>query len=142
MRKAVKSIPWLFIPAMFLIISCMNPVLSVVGVGGNSFDNDDIPMLLNVGNIKNLSVVISPQNATNKGLTWTSQVSETAAIENKGMVTGKKAGYTAIIDKSDNDGFEAEYGITVCTYPIREISLNVNNLSLTTGELYQLVATI
>jgi uncharacterized protein YjdB len=142
MSKVCKSLPWLLIPALLLIVSCVNPAASVVPVAGISFDDDENPTLLNVGDTKSLAVVFSPLNATDKGLSWTSLDSDIAEVDNEGNVTGMSEGYTAIIATSDDGDYEAECGITVCAYPVREVSLNVNNLSLTVGELYQFVATV
>jgi len=140
MIKGGKFLPFLFLPALLLIISCVNPASSVVPVSEISFNKN--PTSLYIGETVQLAVAFTPQNATDKGLTWTSQDPGTATVDNEGNVTGIKDGYTAIIAKSDDGGVEAECGIKVCTYPVREISLDVHNLPLAVGELYQLIATV
>lgn len=71
MAKFGKALSWLFIPALLVIVSCVNPVSSVVPVSEIAFSKN--PTSLFIGDALQLVVDFSPQNATDKGLTWTSQ---------------------------------------------------------------------
>lgn len=67
---------------------------------------------LTVGGTKQLSVSVSPSNATNKSVTWKSSDSSIASVSNTGLVTAKKAG-KATITVSSSNGKAAHATITV-----------------------------
>ncbi|MDF2802392.1 MAG: Phosphate transporter, periplasmic phosphate-binding protein PstS [Anaerocolumna sp.] len=56
-----------------------------------------------VGKALELKAAITPSNATNKSVTWTSTNKEVATVSSAGVVTGKKAG-TAYITVTSKDG--------------------------------------
>lgn len=58
---------------------------------------------LEVGKTYNLSATVSPSNATNKIVTWTSSDESIVAVDNAGKITGKKVG-SAIITVTTQDG--------------------------------------
>ena len=53
--------------------------------------------------LKALNVTVSPSNATNKIVTWTSSDESIVAVDNAGKITGKKVG-SAIITVTTQDG--------------------------------------
>jgi O-glycosyl hydrolase len=55
------------------------------------------------GNTVKLSATVSPSNATNKGVTWSSSNTAIATVDSSGLVTGKATG-SAIITVKTNDG--------------------------------------
>ena len=61
-----------------------------VSVTGVSLDKSSIS--LKVGESETLKATVSPMNATNKGLTWTSSMSSVATVTSDGVVTAKAAG--------------------------------------------------
>ena len=69
---------------------------------------------VNTGNSIQLEAIISPTNADNKEVSWTSSNEEIATVGNDGTVTGKKAG-TAIITvmSAENEDIKDECEITV-----------------------------
>ena len=78
-------------------------------------------------NVK-LNAVISPANASDKGLKWTSSDKKVAAVTADGSVTGKKKG-TAIITATamDGSGIKGIYKITVMPHAVKKISLFLLN---------------
>lgn len=68
--------------------------------------------LVNVGGTAQLSAVISPSNATNKHVTWTSNSPSRASVEG-GLVTGKADGTAEITVTSTDGGFTAVCVVTV-----------------------------
>ncbi|MEG2596934.1 MAG: Ig-like domain-containing protein [Oscillospiraceae bacterium] len=61
-----------------------------------------------------LGVTVSPSNATNKGVTWTSSNSAFATVNASGVVTGVKAGSVTITaTAADGSGVRGTYAITV-----------------------------
>ncbi len=65
------------------------------------------------GYTKTLKVTMSPSDATNKKVTWTSSDKKVATVDSKGVVKGVKTGTAYITCKSDNGGFIAKCKITV-----------------------------
>ncbi len=83
---------------------------STVQVTGISLDKTTLN--LTVGKTAALTATISPGNATNKGVTWTSAEENVATVEN-GKITAKSAGTTYIIAASKDGGFVATCKVIV-----------------------------
>lgn len=66
-----------------------------------------------VGEQVTLSAVVSPSNATNKGIVWSSSNVSVAAVDSNGIVTGKKAGTAVIVACSVNGNYFANCTVTV-----------------------------
>lgn len=58
---------------------------------------------LNKGNTKTITATVTPSNAYNKAITWTSNNTTVATVSSSGVVTAKKAG-SAIITAKTTDG--------------------------------------
>jgi uncharacterized protein YjdB len=72
-------------------------------VTGVTLDEHNLTMTTNVGSYK-LTATVSPDDATNKAVAWTSADSSVAAVSNTGWVTaGSVAGTAYIIAASDED---------------------------------------
>ncbi len=81
-----------------------------------------------------LKAEIKPTNATNQTLNWSSNNSEAASVDQKGVVTGHKAGVKVIITAKATDGSNksATYEVTVKekkTDVIPVTSVRINNKS-------------
>ena len=72
-----------------------------VKVAGISFDKSSLS--LTVGNTYTLMPTVSPSNATDKSLTWSSSDPSVASVSSSGKVSATKAG-TATITATANDG--------------------------------------
>ena len=77
------------------------PTPTEIEVEGISLNKDTIPSLY-VDETITLTATITPSDATNKELTWTSSNSEVATVDEKGVVKGIKAGKATITVKSNN----------------------------------------
>lgn len=99
-------------------------------------------LTLDVGESETLTATITPENATNKNVTWSSDNQNVATVEN-GKVTAVGAGSATI--KATVDGKSAECSVTVnaaAAVPVESVSLNKTELTLTEGGGETLTATI
>lgn len=96
------------------------------------------------GDSVTLSAKLTPDNATNNNVTWTSSRPEVAKVDENGLVTGLKAGKTTIMVKTKDGNKTDKCEITVenITVDVEEIKLNTEELTMTLNETKQLTATI
>ena len=88
-----------------------------------------------------LSVSVSPADATDKSVVWQSSDSGIASVDKNGLVTAQGAG-SAVISAITNDcGKKAYCGITVFV-PVTGVTLSAQSLSLVEGDTETLVATV
>ena len=67
-----------------------------------------------------LNATIFPDNAENKGLTWSSSNASVARVNNNGLVTGVKDGTAVITVKTLDGGYTASCSVTVQTQDLVE----------------------
>ena len=98
---------------------------------------------LTVGDQKSLNATISPANATNKNISWTSSRPNVASVTSDGIVEGISAGTSVIIASSAN-GIKANCDIVVKekVVPVTSISLDRTTLTMTEGDTQTLTATV
>lgn len=93
-------------------------------------------------NVK-LNAVISPANASDKGLKWTSSDKKVAAVTANGIVTGKKKGTATITAAAtDGSGIKGRYKITVMPHAVKKIALNSKTKSIAVREKIKVSATV
>ncbi len=108
-------------------IEVKTPVVSVTSVVLNK-----TTATLEVGDSETLTATVSPSDATNKNVTWTSSNNTVATVEN-GVVTAKAAG-TATITVTTGDGNKtAACVVTVNEKPVVEADV-VYTISSTSGK--------
>lgn len=89
-----------------------------------------------------LKATITPSNA-NQEVTWSSSDSKIATVDEKGLVTGVKAGTVKITATSkENSSIKATCTITVENIPVSSVELDKASLTLTEGDTYTLKATV
>ena len=88
-----------------------------------------------------LSAVVSPANAANKAVKWTSSNTKVATVSSTGKVTAKGPGTATITVKTVTGAFAKTCKITV-TQPVKSVKLNKTILILKKGQTYKLKATI
>lgn len=99
---------------------------------------------LKVGETKQLSATISPSNATNKSVSWTSDNSSVAEVSSSGLVTAKGVGQTVINCKAkDGSGKTATCSVSVAE-AIKSTGITVSRqtVALKVGNTWELSATI
>ncbi|MFD0713199.1 PQQ-binding-like beta-propeller repeat protein [Paenibacillus sp. GCM10027626] len=82
-------------------------VVTVTGVGVNGIKLDPPTIVLKTGEIGKLTAAISPSDATNKQVMWSSDNQQVADVDSSGQVTGKSTGTATITAKTEDGGFTA-----------------------------------
>lgn len=95
---------------------------------------------LKIGQNLQLTATVTPDNATDKTVNWTSSDTSVATVDTNGVVTALQKG-TATITASNGD-VNATCTLTVEEISSEEIVLNYVSISLKVGESSQLIAQI
>ena len=99
-------------------------------------------LTLTRGETGKLTATVTPDNADNKTVTWSSSDASVATVDNDGTVTAVKVG-TATITATTRDGDKtATCTITVSSISVESIELDRETLALTRGETGKLTATV
>lgn len=92
---------------------------------------------------KSLTATVTPENATNKSVTWKSSDTDIATVDKNGKVTGKKPGTVYISATTANGKHTAKCKVTVLKITYSEkVKLNKTKLSVDDGKTYTLDATV
>jgi uncharacterized protein YjdB len=103
---------------------------------------------LPVGQTLQLTAVVTPADAENKAVTWTSSNPTIASVDNAGVVTAHLAPSTAVITVTTAEGgFTATCTVTTTAastpaIPATGVALNRTTAGLTVGETLALTATV
>ncbi len=88
-----------------------------------------------------LVATVSPKNAANKAVTWTSSDKNVATVSSTGVVTPIKEGTTRITVTTADGGFTDYVDVTVTPYVSSEFTCSVNNSSMHIGDKEQIKIT-
>lgn len=99
-----------------------------------------ISAIVNVGSVVGIGSEVTPSNATNKSIIWTSSDTKIATVSN-GVVRGIKAGVVTIT-ATTNNGKKAVCLVTVKNVDPTGVSLNTTNRTIYIGEKFDLIATL
>jgi uncharacterized protein YjdB len=94
-----------------------------------------------IGGTETLVATVSPDNATDKSITWSSNATDVATVDNDGVVTAVAIG-AATITVSATNGVTATCAVTVGAVPVTNVSLDATTANLKPGETKTLVATV
>ena len=102
---------------------------------------------LNIGGYATLSAIITPDNATNKTVTWSSSNQAVASVSDNGVVTANAAGSAIIIATTADGNKVATCAVTVTDSPLQPIAvtgvtINNSNIKLNIGGFTTLLATV
>ena len=118
------------------------PISVVMPVDGVSIDNclaGDLPK----GDSHQLSVIVSPTNASDQSVTWSSSDTSVATVSDNGLVTGIDDGTASIIVTTNDGAFTDTCEITVETINVTGVSLmNCPAADLVIGTTHQLTAEV
>ena len=123
---------------VFLCVSCKDdPAVLVTGV-----QLDKESMTLAAGNEKTLVATVTPENATNKKVTWTSSDTAVATVDQNGKVSGVAEGETTITVTTEDGGKTATCKVTVGTVHVTGVTLSEESTTVNIGTPKKLVATV
>ena len=111
----------------------------------NGITLSDNSITLKKGKQKMLSAFITPDDATNKTVTWSSSNPAVATVAQTGKVTAKSFGNTIITATAVDGGYTASCEVVVTddsTISVTGVSLNKTSTNLSVGETDTLIATI
>lgn len=110
----------------------LNIVVPVTGVSVSPASATLTP-----GATKQLTATISPSDATNQSVTWTSSATGVATVSSSGLVTGKSPG-TATITAKSADGA----GTASCTVTVNKVAVAAVTLSSTAEAVINVGGTV
>lgn len=96
------------------------------------------------GDTDELMATVMPENATDKGIEWTSNNESVATVSPTGLVTAIKDGKATITVKTNDGGFTATCAVTVNKkiIAVSKVELNKIELTLDEGKEEKLVVTV
>lgn len=118
------------------------PAPTTVSVTGVSLNKTSLSLV--EGGSESLTATVSPDNATNKAVSWKSSDTGVATVDGSGKVTAVKAGSTTITVTTTDGGKTATCSVTVTskTVSVTGVKLDNGKLELKAGETAQLTATV
>ena len=119
-----------------------NPITDVnQKVTGVSLNTNTLT--LEVGGTGTLTATITPDNATNQNVTWSSDDETVATVEN-GLVTAVSAGTATLTVTATDGGYKdtCQVTVTAAPVPVSGVSLNKDSLALGVGDSETLTATV
>lgn len=119
-----------------ILVSCSAGPAAVTDIAFNVSHLD-----LEIKETAQLHVLISPDNAVEPGLKWSSSAPAVASVSSSGLVTAQDNG-TAEISVSTADGVKTASATVTVTTPVTGISLDTSKLGLKSGQSVQLTATV
>lgn len=136
--RRIKLLSILFLSA--LVVSCVKEPqpIHVTGITLNSSTLELVE-----GETADLVATVSPKDADNQTIIWSSSSGSVASVNN-GRVTAIKAGTASIIAKSDDGGYTASCSVTVSprTIEVTSVTLSKTELSLIEGDSETITATV
>lgn len=147
MIKKHKLIGFAAVAAFFLLLSCKNnlsPEIPVEDIIISLHNEGEISGEISIvkGMIKNITVKIIPENATNKTLAYSSTPGEVAAIDRSGSIRAGKVG-NAVIKITAANGVKKTINVRVTPKPIPVTNIVFEESapeSLIIGENYRIMA--
>ena len=116
-----------------------SPTPTIVNVTGVSLIKTTAT--LKVAQTLQLKTVISPNNATNKKITWKSSNTKIVTVSSLGKLTAKGPG-SATITATTVNGYKSTTCRITVVQPVTSVKLNKASVSLKKGKTIRLIATV
>jgi uncharacterized protein YjdB len=123
--------------------TCAVTVVTSVAVTGVGLNQSTA--FLATGSTLQLTATLSPTNATNTALTWSSSVPAKATVSSSGLVTAVAAGTTNIVVTTTDGSFTATCAVSVYSgafVSVTGVSVTPTSRTLEVGGTQQLTATV
>lgn len=131
--KKICAVVLMSLMVLAVFCSCGQPDIESI-----IMTNSDVTMT--VGNTTTLSFVVNPQNASQKGLTWSSSNEGVATVDD-GNVKAVSEG-TATITVMTPKGIKATCNVTVGEVEVQAITLSASSSSIKVGKTTQIEAKV
>lgn len=113
----------------------------VIKVTKISLSATNLPM--KVGRTEKITATVTPTNADNREVTWSSSAPTVASVDQSGNITAKKVGNATItVTAKDGSGVTAICQVSVSDIKVTGITLNKTTLNIKTGATEQLTAKV
>lgn len=99
-------------------------------------------LALDVGSAKALNNTVSPSNATDQSVIWSSGNESVATVNASGLVTAVAQGSATIAVTTNDGGFAASCNVTVNPIAVTAVSISPDILTLDVGASWQLTETV
>ena len=139
MNKQINLFCIVLVLSAIIFTSCPPPP-EVVAVTGVSLSQSELT--LNVNESVALNATVSPENASNKNVSWSSSDETVATVDTNGLVKALKAGTTTITVKTEDGEKTATCSVTVKYIMVSGISFYQTSITLDVDESITLTATI
>ncbi len=143
MNKIVSSIKSGMLPCLLLCFALIaacgpkeDPVIAVTGVS-----LDQSSLTLDIGGTANLTATVSPSNATNKAVSWSTS-NQSVATVNNGTVTAVAAGTVTITATAGGKSAICSVTVNKKVTPVSSLTLDKTEISLVEDESLTLKATV
>ncbi len=113
--------------------------IGTIYVSGIALDKSDISLI--PGETAQLTATVSPSDATDKSISWSSANENVATVDNTGKVTAVGKGETVITATTTDKGFSAVCNVTV-TIPVTGITCDRESVTLLDGATAKLNFTV
>ena len=97
---------------------------------------------MNVGVKKTLGTTVTPADADNKKLVWSSTNPSIASVSSTGVVTAKKAGSCKIIAKAQDGSGKSDTCTIIVKQPVTSVAISSADITLSAGSSQTLVAQV
>lgn len=112
-----------------------------VGVPVTSITLDDLTKTMYVGESTRLGYLITPTNASNKNITWSSTNTSIVSVDSTGLVTARAEGIAVIIVKTQDGSIIKTSTITV-KQKASGVALDVKDVEINVGQTFTMPYTI
>ena len=105
-----------------------------------SLDKNEVEIIM--GESAQLTATVTPEDATDKSVAWSSSDESIATVDETGKVTALKVGSATIKVKTTDGGKEASCDVTVTPIPVEGVTVEPSQVEIKEGETVQLKATV
>ena len=120
-------------------VSCIVNVLPV-SVTGITLDKTEAS--IKIGSTSKLNATVTPDNAENKNIIWSSENSDIVSVDESGNITAKSIGTAVVTATTEVGNFTAKCKVTVLPIAVSGIKLEKTELSIAEGATTRLNATV